>query len=154
MFVHIYDTNQGGSTITQQLIKNITGDSEQSPSRKIREIFRAMELERAYSKDKILETYMNYIGFGGTSNGIEHAAQKYFGKSAKDLDVAEAACLAAIPKSPETLNPLPDIKMIPPENGSIPAKKRTKSDRNMSSGRCTTTVLSLMTSTSRLCMRS
>ncbi|WP_298483459.1 transglycosylase domain-containing protein [uncultured Ruminococcus sp.] len=105
MFVHIYDTNQGGSTITQQLIKNITGDSEQSPSRKIREIFRAMELERAYSKDKILETYLNYIGFGGTSNGIEHAAQKYFGKSAADLDVAEAACLAAIPKSPETLNP-------------------------------------------------
>lgn len=105
MFVHIYDTNQGGSTITQQLVKNITGDSEQSPSRKIREIFRAMELERSYSKDKILETYMNYIGFGGTSNGIEHAAQKYFGKSASELDVAEAACLAAIPKSPETLNP-------------------------------------------------
>ncbi len=105
MFVHIYDTNQGGSTITQQLIKNITGDSEQSPSRKIREIFRAMELERAYSKDKILETYLNYIGFGGTSNGIEHASQKYFGKSASELDVAEAACLAAIPKSPETLNP-------------------------------------------------
>ena len=110
MFVHIYDTNQGGSTITQQLIKNITGDSEQSPSRKIREIFRAMELERAYSKDKILETYMNYIGFGGTSNGIEHAAQKYFGKSAKDLDVAEAACLAAIPKSPETLSPFAGYK--------------------------------------------
>ncbi len=105
MFVHIYDTNQGGSTITQQLIKNITGDSEQSPSRKIREIFRAMELERAYSKDKILETYLNYIGFGGASNGIEHAAQKYFGKSASQLDVAEAACLAAIPQSPETLNP-------------------------------------------------
>ena len=105
MFVHIYDTNQGGSTITQQLIKNITGDSLQSPSRKIREIFRAMELERAYSKDKILETYLNYIGFGGSSNGIEHAAQKYFGKSASELDVAEAACLAAIPKSPETLNP-------------------------------------------------
>lgn len=105
MFIHIYDTNQGGSTITQQLIKNITGDSEQSPSRKIREIFRAMELERAYSKDKILETYLNYIGFGGSSNGIEHAAQKYFGKSASELDVAEAACLAAIPKSPETLNP-------------------------------------------------
>ncbi|MFR0950790.1 MAG: transglycosylase domain-containing protein [Ruminococcus callidus] len=77
--------------------QNITGDSEQSPSRKIREIFRAMELERAYSKDKILETYMNYIGFGGTSNGIEHAAQ-IFRKSAKDLDVAEAACLAAIRK--------------------------------------------------------
>ncbi len=105
MFVHIYDTNQGGSTITQQLIKNLTGDDEQSPSRKIREIFRAMELEKNYSKDKILETYLNYIGFGGTANGIESAAQKYFGKSASELDVAEAACLAAIPKSPETLNP-------------------------------------------------
>lgn len=105
MFIHIYDTNQGGSTITQQLIKNITGDDEQSPSRKIREIFRAMELESAYSKNKILETYLNYIGFGGSANGVESAAQKYFGKSAKDLDVAEAACLAAIPKSPETLNP-------------------------------------------------
>ncbi|MCD7958282.1 MAG: transglycosylase domain-containing protein [Ruminococcus sp.] len=105
MFVHIYDTNQGGSTITQQLIKNLTGDSEQSPSRKIREIFRAMELEKNYSKDTILEAYLNYIGFGGTTNGIEAAAQKYFGKSATELDVAEAACLAAIPKSPETLNP-------------------------------------------------
>ena len=97
--------SQGASTITQQLIKNITGDSEQSPSRKIREIFRAMELERAYSKDKILETYLNYIGFGGTANGLESASQKYFGKSASELDIAEAASLAAIPKSPETMNP-------------------------------------------------
>lgn len=105
MFLHIYDTNQGGSTITQQLVKNITGDNVQSPSRKIREIFRAMELERAYPKDKILETYLNYIGFGGSSNGIEHASQKYFGKSASELDVAEAACLAAIPKNPEVRNP-------------------------------------------------
>lgn len=105
MFVHIYDTNQGGSTITQQLIKNLTGDDEQSPSRKIREIFRAMELEKNYSKDKILETYLNYIGFGGPTNGIEAAAEKYFGKSASQLDIAESACLAAIPKSPETLNP-------------------------------------------------
>ncbi len=105
MFLHIYDTNQGGSTITQQLIKNLTGDSEQSPSRKIREIFRAMELESNYSKDKILETYLNYIGFGGSTNGIEAAAEKYFGKSVTELDTAEAACLAAIPKSPETLGP-------------------------------------------------
>ncbi len=105
MFLNIYDTNQGGSTITQQLVKNLTGDSEQSPSRKIREIFRAMELESNYSKDEILETYLNYIGFGGSSNGIELAAEKYFGKSASELDIAEAACLAAIPKSPETLNP-------------------------------------------------
>ena len=105
MFLHIYDTNQGGSTITQQLVKNVTGDDVQSPSRKIREIFRAMELERSYSKDEILETYLNYIGFGGDTNGIELAAQKYFGKSASELDIAEAACLAAIPQSPERLNP-------------------------------------------------
>ncbi|MBQ8724075.1 MAG: transglycosylase domain-containing protein, partial [Oscillospiraceae bacterium] len=105
MFVHIYDTNIGGSTITQQLVKNITGDNVQSPSRKIREIFRAMELEQNYSKDEILESYLNYIGFGGATNGIQGAALKYFGKSVDQLSVAEAACLAAIPKSPETINP-------------------------------------------------
>ncbi len=105
MFIHIYDTNIGGSTITQQLVKNITGDDVQSPSRKIREIFRAMELEKNYSKDDILESYLNYIGFGGATNGIQGASQKYFGKDVADLSVAEAACLAAIPKSPETVNP-------------------------------------------------
>lgn len=105
MFVHIYDTNIGGSTITQQLVKNITGDDVQSPSRKIREIFRAMELEQNYSKDEILESYLNYIGFGGATNGIQGASLKYFGKSVSDLSVAEAACLAAIPKSPEVVNP-------------------------------------------------
>ncbi len=105
MFIHIYDTNIGGSTITQQLVKNITGDDVQSPSRKIREIFRAMELEQNYSKDEILESYLNYIGFGGATNGIQGASLKYFGKSVSDLSIAEAACLAAIPKSPETINP-------------------------------------------------
>ena len=105
MFIHIYDTNQGGSTITQQLIKNLTGDDDPSPSRKIREIFRAMQFEKKYSKDVILENYLNYIGFGGPTNGIQLASIKYFGKDVADLSIAEAACLAAIPKSPETLNP-------------------------------------------------
>ena len=105
MFMHIYDTQQGGSTITQQLIKNLTGDDEASPERKIREIFRAMQFEKKYSKDEILEAYLNYIGFGGPTNGIQLASLKYFGKNVSDLDIAEAACLAAIPKSPETLNP-------------------------------------------------
>lgn len=105
MFLHIYDTNIGGSTITQQLVKNITGDDVQSPSRKIREIFRAMELEKNYSKDEILESYLNYIGFGGATNGVQGASLKYFGKDVSELSVAEAACLAAIPKSPEYLNP-------------------------------------------------
>ena len=105
MFVHIYDTNIGGSTITQQLVKNITGDDVQSPARKIREIFRAMELEQNYTKDEILESYLNYIGFGGATNGIQSASVKYFGKTVDQLSVAEAACLAAIPKSPEVINP-------------------------------------------------
>ncbi len=108
MFLHIYDTEQGGSTITQQLIKNLTGDEEHSPQRKIREIFRAMQLEKTYSKDEILEEYLNYIGFGGPTNGIQLAATRYFGKDVKDLTTAEAAALAAIPKSPTEYGPLVD----------------------------------------------
>ena len=94
-----------GNLIVQQLVKNITGDDVQSPARKIREIFRAMELEQNYSKDEILENYLNYIGFGGPINGVQLASQKYFGKDVSELDIAEAASLAAIPKSPNTLNP-------------------------------------------------
>ena len=105
MFVHIYDTEQGGSTITQQLIKNLTGDDEHSPQRKIREIFSAMQLERSYSKDEILEEYLNYIGFGGPINGIQLASIRYFGKNVDDLTVPEAAVLAAIPKSPQYYGP-------------------------------------------------
>ena len=105
MVLKFWNSEQGGSTITQQLIKNLTGDDETSPQRKIREIYRAMQLEKSYSKDQILETYINYIGFGGAANGVEMAARKYFGKSVKDLSVAEGACLAAIPQSPEINNP-------------------------------------------------
>lgn len=100
-----WDTERGASTITQQLVKNLTGDAEISPERKIREIFRSMQIEKNYTKDEILETYLNYIGFGGSANGIQMAALKYFGKNASELDLAEAACLAAIPKSPESINP-------------------------------------------------
>ncbi|MDE5564854.1 MAG: penicillin-binding protein, partial [Oscillospiraceae bacterium] len=105
LVLHFWDSERGGSTITQQLIKNVTGDDEESPSRKIREIFRAMTLEKNYSKDEIIETYLNYIGFGGSANGIEMASIKYFGKNTKDLSIAEGAVLAAIPQSPETINP-------------------------------------------------
>ena len=105
MFLHIYDTEQGGSTITQQLIKNLTGDNEHSPQRKIREIFAAMQLEKTYSKDEILEEYLNYIGFGGPINGIQLAATRYFGKNVEELTVPEAAVLAAIPQSPQYYGP-------------------------------------------------
>ena len=117
MFIHIYDTEQGGSTITQQLIKNLTGDNETSPQRKIREIFRAMQLEKKYSKDEILETYLNYIGFGGPINGIQLASIEYFGKDVKDLSVAEAATLAAIPKSPNYFGPY--VYNVDEETGEI-----------------------------------
>lgn len=105
MFIHFYDSEQGGSTITQQLIKNLTGDDEHSPQRKIREIFAAMQLEKTYSKDEILEEYLNYIGFGGPRNGIQVASLHYFGKSVENLTIPEAAVLAAIPKSPEYYGP-------------------------------------------------
>ncbi len=105
MVLHFWDSERGGSTITQQLIKNVTGEDTRSPSRKIREIFRAMTLEKNYSKQDIIKNYLNYIGFGGEANGIEMAAIKYFGKNTKDLTIAEASVLAAIPQSPETLNP-------------------------------------------------
>ena len=105
MFLHFYDTEQGGSTITQQLIKNLTGDNERSPQRKIREIFSAMQLEKSYSKDEILEEYLNYISFGGSTNGIQLASIRYFGKNSEELTIPEAAVLAAIPKSPEDYGP-------------------------------------------------
>lgn len=110
VFLPIYENRQGGSTITQQLIKNLTGDDEQSADRKIREIFRAMQLEKNYTKNDILEGYMNYIEYGNGYAGIEIASNRYFGKSAKDLTIAEAATLAAIPKNPEVLNPFRNFK--------------------------------------------
>ncbi|MCM1525559.1 MAG: transglycosylase domain-containing protein [Ruminococcus sp.] len=104
----LYGGRQGGSTITQQLVKNVSGDDSVRWDRKMREIFRASDLERYRTKDEILEAYLNCIGMGGNTNGIQAAAMKYFGKDVSELDLAEAACLAAIPKSPEVLNPFAD----------------------------------------------
>lgn len=99
-FLPIYSSRQGGSTITQQLVKNITGDREQVATRKIREIITARNLEGKYSKDKILETYLNTIPMNRGIHGVEVAANYYFGKTVKDLTIAECACLASITKSP------------------------------------------------------
>ena len=97
---------QGASTITQQVAKNFFFNNEVSFSRKIKEALLAMRLERAYSKDKILELYLNeiYLGFG--AYGIAAASQVYFNKSVNELTVAEASFLAALPKAPGTLNPV------------------------------------------------
>ncbi len=99
-FVPIYSSRQGGSTITQQLVKNLTDDRSQKASRKVREIMRARYLEGRYSKDTILECYLNTIPMGHGTYGVEVAANYYFGKSVKDLSIAECASLAAITKSP------------------------------------------------------
>lgn len=99
----------GASTITMQLARNLFPDvisgQDRSFRRKIREAEVALELERQYSKDKILELYLNQIDLGNRAFGVEAAAQRYFGKRARDLNVAEAAMLAALPKAPGTYNP-------------------------------------------------
>ncbi len=105
LFFHFYSSNQGGSTITQQLVKNLTGDNSTSPARKIREIMRAHYLEERYSKDTILECYLNTVSMAGGMYGVEVASNYYFDKSTKDLTLNECAALAAIVKAPETYRP-------------------------------------------------
>lgn len=106
MFVDIYGNTQGGSTITQQLVKNLTGDSERSPVRKIQEIMRARYVEGNYPKLTILECYINTVHFGKGCDGIQTAAQYYFGKDAKDLTLLECASLAATIQTPTSKNPI------------------------------------------------
>jgi 1A family penicillin-binding protein len=96
---------QGGSTITQQLIKSALLTPETSVQRKIKEIILAFWTERMYSKNQILEMYFNQIPYGGTAWGVEAAAETYFGKSVKDLTLAESAFLAGIPRAPSIYSP-------------------------------------------------
>ncbi|MBR3122075.1 penicillin-binding protein [Candidatus Saccharibacteria bacterium] len=102
---------QGGSTLTQQLIKQVYFSDEAASAnrggltRKIKELILAIELEKMYNKDQILTMYLNQSPYGGRRNGVESAAQTYFGKSAKELNLAESALLAAIPNNPAVLNP-------------------------------------------------
>src|SRR3989344_1468061 len=96
---------QGGSTLTQQLVKNALLTGERSLVRKIKEFILAVQVERAYSKDQILGMYLNEIPYGGTAYGIEAAANLYFGKHAKELDLGEAALLAGLPQRPSVYSP-------------------------------------------------
>ena len=96
---------QGGSTLTQQLVKNSLLTQEQTIPRKIKEIILAFATELIYSKNQILEMYLNQTPYGGTAYGIEAAAQNYFGKHAKDLDLAESALLAGLPQAPSEFSP-------------------------------------------------
>lgn len=104
----------GGSTLTQQLIKNITDDNEVSLTRKLREIFRALNIEREYSKDDILEAYLNVVNFGNNAQGVQAASELYFGKDVSECSVCECAAIVGITQNPAKWNPL-----VYPENNKI-----------------------------------
>ena len=104
--VDLLKGEQGGSTLTQQLIKNVTSDDEQVASRKFREILRALSIEKMMDKDKILEAYLNTISLGNGICGVQVASNYYFNKDVNKLSLEECASLAAITKNPSAYNPI------------------------------------------------
>lgn len=103
---------QGGSTLTQQLVKNSLLTPERTITRKAKEIFLSFITEMLYTKNQILEMYLNQVPYGGTAYGVEAASQRYFGKSVKNLSIAESSLLAGLPESPSTYSPFasrPDL---------------------------------------------
>jgi len=102
---------QGASTLTQQLAKTLFLTSEKSIVRKIKEAILALQIERRYTKDEILELYLNLIYLGSGAYGVEAASQTYFGKSVEDITLAQAALIAGLPKAPSVYSPIknPDL---------------------------------------------
>lgn len=131
-------TKQGASTITQQYAKNLFLDFDKTWSRKIDEAWLTVRLESHYSKDKILEGYLNTINYGGVF-GIENASKYYFNKSAKDLTLAEASILAGIPKDPTHYSPISNelaakerqkmILTLMEKNGYITSEQKNKAEK-------------------------
>ena len=105
-YLKFYSSKRGGSTITQQLVKNITDDKERTSDRKIREIFRALALEQTLDKTTILEAYLNTISLGNGICGVQVAANYYFNKDVSELSLVECAAIAAITKNPTAYNPV------------------------------------------------
>ena len=95
----------GGSTLTQQLVKNTLLTSEQTIARKVKEFILAIQVDRNYTKNQILELYLNATPYGGTAVGVEAAAERYFGKKAKDLDLLESVIMAGLPQRPSYFSP-------------------------------------------------
>lgn len=95
----------GGSTLTQQLVKNVLLSSERTIPRKIKELILSIQVDKRYSKDQILELYLNDVPYGGTAIGVEAASETYFGKKVKDVSLGEAAFLAGLPQSPSVYSP-------------------------------------------------
>ena len=119
---------QGGSTITQQLVKQSLLTSEKTLTRKIKELILALEIEQRYSKDEILSMYLNQIPYGSSAYGIEAAAQTFFEKSAKDLTLAEASLLACLPNAPTYYSP------FGVHTDGLKARQETALDRMASQG--------------------
>ncbi len=103
--VILYHRLTGGSTLTQQLIKNVFLSPERTIPRKIKEFILAIQVENRYDKNQILELYLNEAPYGGTALGVESASELYFAKKAKDLDLLESAILAGLPQRPSTYSP-------------------------------------------------
>ncbi|MBQ8332666.1 MAG: transglycosylase domain-containing protein, partial [Clostridia bacterium] len=105
VFKFVFGGAGGGSTITQQLIKNVTGEYDVTIQRNVQEIFRALNLEKVKSKEEIIESYLNIVFFGNRCYGVQAAAQYYFGKDVSELTLVECASFAAIVKNPSQFNP-------------------------------------------------
>ena len=101
----LYNRSAGGSTMTQQFIKNAVLSNEKTITRKLKELILSYRLEKKFSKDEILQMYLNEIPYGSNAYGVESASQKYFGKSVREVSLAEAAVLAALPQSPSRYSP-------------------------------------------------
>lgn len=101
----LYRRVTGGSTITQQLVKNVLLTSERSINRKVKELILSLQVESRYNKDQILEMYLNDVSYGGANVGVEAAAQSYFGKKVAELDLAESAFLSGLPQRPSVYSP-------------------------------------------------
>lgn len=126
MFLQMKD-NFGGSTITQQLIKNVTGEDDVTVKRKILEIFRALELNDNYSKETIMENYLNHIYLGENCYGVYTASYTYFGKHVSQLSLAECASLIGITNNPSRYDPYLKLVLTDPETGeSVTNLQRNK----------------------------
>ena len=105
LIIPIYEGTPGGSTLTQQVVKNITNDNDVSIVRKAKEILRAMKLEKHYSKEQIIEVYLNTISLGNNTAGVQAAANLYYNKDVGELNAAECASIISITQNPTKYNP-------------------------------------------------
>ena len=115
---------QGGSTITMQVTRNFLLSREKTYSRKIKEIILALKIEQTYSKNKIIELYLNKIYLGHRSYGVAAAAQTYYGKTLGELSLAQSAMIAGLPKAPSTYNPITNVTQRRPKFNGIRSNYR------------------------------